>query len=69
MAIGNLDAAAEIPGVTIFHAEPNKKVAACCQMAEEFSTLLLWVRMLREVQRRAYHDRFLIDWPERFLSL
>jgi len=65
-AIGNLDAAAEIPGVTIFHAGTQQEGNRLLSNGGRVLNIVALGQDVAEAQRRAYQAVDLIDWPEGF---
>lgn len=65
-AIGNLDTAAEISGVTIFHAGTQQEGNRLLSNGGRVLNVVALGEDIAEAQRRAYQAVDLIDWPEGF---
>jgi phosphoribosylamine--glycine ligase len=65
-AIGNLDAAAKVPGVTIFHAGTQQEGNRLLSNGGRVLNIVALGQDVAEAQRRAYQAIDLIDWPEGF---
>ncbi len=64
--IGNLDAAGEIPGITVFHAGTRREGAKVTAQGGRVLGVTALGASVAEAQRRAYEAVAVIDWDEGF---